>query len=160
MITVFLFLGVAKTSLCALLAHNEPISNPGWTIGCSVEVKLHEYKEGTSAQKTFFIELWDIGGSANHKNARQVFYQPTHGIILVHDLTNKKSNENLKKWLSEILNKDGKDSVKQNNDMNFDPELLFGTSQVAVMVVGSKLDLLDESSKSKLFQRSVGSIGK
>lgn len=87
-----------------------------------------------------------------------MFYQPTHGIILVHDLTNKKSNENLKKWLSEILNKDGKDSVK-NSDLNFDPELLFGTSQVAVMVVGSKLDLLDESIKTKLFQRSVGSIG-
>lgn len=76
----------------------------------------------------------------------------------MHDLTNKKSNENLKKWLSEILNKDGKDSVK-NSDLNFDPELLFGTSQVAVMVVGSKLDLLDESIKTKLFQRSVGSIG-
>lgn len=88
-----------------------------------------------------------------------MFYQPTHGIILVHDLTNKKSNENLKKWLAEILNKDGKDTVK-NNDLNFDQELLFGTSQVAVMVVGSKLDLLDESSKTKLFQRSVGSIGK
>ena len=29
------------------------------------------------------------------------------GIILVYDLTNRKSQQNLRKWLAEILNKDG-----------------------------------------------------
>ena len=28
------------------------------------------------------------------------------GIVLVHDLTNRKSHQNLRKWLAEILNKD------------------------------------------------------
>ena len=31
------------------------------------------------------------------------------GIILVHDLTNRKSQQNLRKWLAEVLNKDSKD---------------------------------------------------
>ena len=30
-------------------------------------------------------------------------------MILIHDLTNRKSQQNLRKWLSEILNKDSKD---------------------------------------------------
>ncbi|KOB73373.1 Small GTPase [Operophtera brumata] len=98
--------GVGKTSLTYLIAHNKPLVSPGWTVGCSVEVKLHRYKQGTQAQNTFFVELWDVGGSNGHRNTRNVFYQPTHGIILVHDLTNRKSQVNLQKWLTEILNQD------------------------------------------------------
>ncbi|PSN30457.1 hypothetical protein C0J52_25978 [Blattella germanica] len=47
------------------MCHGQPINNPSWTVGCSVEVKLHEYKEGTPHQKTYFVELWDIGGSSS-----------------------------------------------------------------------------------------------
>lgn len=109
-----------------LIAHNEALVSPGWTIGCSVEVKLHEYKEMTSSHQTFFIELFDIGGSMSHQNTRGVFYNPTHGIILVHDLTNRRSHENLQRWLHEIINKDGKDGY----DNDFDPEYFLGSTQV------------------------------
>lgn len=123
--------GVGKTSLVHLIAHNEALVSPGWTIGCSAEVKLHEYKEGTPSKQTFFIELFDIGGSISHQNTRGVFYNPTHGIILVHDLTNKRSHENLQRWLFEIINKDGKDTNRSSNcDIDFDPELFFGSTQV------------------------------
>lgn len=73
---------MGKTSLTHLICQQQPISNPSWTIGCSVEVKLHEYKEGTPNQRRYFIELWDIGGSQNHKNTRSVFYNPTNGIYI------------------------------------------------------------------------------
>lgn len=73
--------GVGKTSLSHLICEQKPIRNPSWTVGCTVEVKLHEYKEGTPNQKTYFIELWDIGGSQSHQNTRRVFYNPTHGIL-------------------------------------------------------------------------------
>lgn len=60
-------------------------------------------------QNTFFIELWDVGGSLSHKDTRGVFDYPTNGIVLVRDLTNRKSHENLRTWLTEILNKDRKE---------------------------------------------------
>lgn len=78
---VYFISGVGKTSLTYLIAHNKPLISPGWTVGCSVEVKLHRYKEGTQAQNTFFVELWDVGGSNGHRNTRNVFYQPTHGMF-------------------------------------------------------------------------------
>lgn len=78
-INIFHILGVGKTSLTYLIAHNKPLVSPGWTVGCSVEVKLHRFKEGTQAQNTFFVELWDVGGSNGHRITRNVFYQPTHG---------------------------------------------------------------------------------
>lgn len=72
-------IGVGKTSLTHLISKREPISRPLWTVGCTVDVMLHEYREGTPYQKPYFIELWDIGGSASHKNSSHVFYSGVNG---------------------------------------------------------------------------------
>ncbi|XP_075233486.1 rab-like protein 3 isoform X1 [Lycorma delicatula] len=136
--------GVGKTSLTHLIAQHEPISNPSWTVGCSVEVKLHEYKEGTSYQKTYFIELWDVGGSSNHRMTRSVFYNSVHGIILVHDLTNRKSQQNLQKWLAEVFSRDGNSKLRNSSFDDFDPEQFIGSNQIPVLVIGTKFDLIEE----------------
>ncbi|XP_046743190.1 rab-like protein 3 [Diprion similis] len=144
--------GVGKTSLTHLICHQQTIGNPSWTVGCSVEVKLHEYKEGTPNQRRYFIELWDIGGSQNHQNTRSVFYNPTNGIILVHDLTNRKSQQNLQKWLQEVLNKDGNHSKSKSFD-DFDPEQFVGSTQIPILVIGTKFDLAAEV-RSSVHRRS------
>lgn len=127
----FIILGCGKSSFVHLVANNEVLTSNSlsWTIGCQIEVKLHEYKEDTSYQKTYFIEFFDIGGSLSHKLARNVFYQQLNGIILVHDLTNRKSQDNLKSWLVEILNKDTKSGSSLLDD-DFDPEQFLGVCQV------------------------------
>jgi len=50
------------------------------------------------------------------------------GIILVYDLTNLKSSENLHKWLAEILNKDNNSKYKCSD--GFDMEQLVGSNRV------------------------------
>ena len=47
--------GVGKTSLVHLIAHGKPLSQISYTVGAAVEVKLHEYREGTAAQKSYWI---------------------------------------------------------------------------------------------------------
>ncbi|XP_050295561.1 rab-like protein 3 [Anthonomus grandis grandis] len=141
--------GVGKTSFVHLAAHNEPVKSPSWTIGCSVEVKLHEYKEGTRDQKTFFIEFWDVGGSKIHSNARKVFYHPCHGAILVHDLSNRKSEENLQGWLQELLLHDHLNgshlNYREHTEDVTDAENLLGmTNFMPILEVGTKLDQADE----------------
>jgi len=158
--------GVGKSSLTHLIAHKEPISKTSWTVGCSVEVKLHEYKEGTPQQKSYFIELWDVGGSSSHRNTRHVFYLGVHGmlmnicgsllaiskqtsmildlillisgVILVHDLTNRKSQENLYKWLAEVFNRDSAAKPKKNDE--YDAEQFVGYSQVLFVAPISNLN--------------------
>jgi len=136
--------GVGKSSLVHLICHGEPIANPYWTIGCSVEVKLHEYRAGTPQEKTYFIELWDIGGWTAHRSSRSTFYNPVHGIVLVHDLTNRKSQQNLRKWLTEVLNRDCRNT---SDDVDYDAEQLAGSS-VPMIVVGTKLDQTSSESVS------------
>ena len=142
--------GVGKTSLVNLMCHDESISSPAWTIGCTVEVKLYDYKERNPGARTVFLEFWDVGGSANHRNTRSIFYSSVNGLILVHDLTNRKSTLNLRKWLAEVLNA-GKENgtVKCNDNLfdlgfkestdDFDPEQFAG-NQVPILIVGTKLD--------------------
>ncbi|RWS25915.1 rab-like protein 3 [Leptotrombidium deliense] len=151
--------GVGKSSLVHLMCHSNAIASVKWTIGASVDVKLHEFNEGTPNQRTYLIELWDIGGYKTHSLARNVFYNSFHGIILVYDLTNIKSHENLRKWLCEVFT--AKDSSKDNcrdrdisqlstnSDNYFDIEL-FVEMNIPVVVVGTKLDLLQTSVRTRL----------
>ncbi|KAH7947058.1 hypothetical protein HPB52_007489 [Rhipicephalus sanguineus] len=141
--------GVGKSSAVHLLCHNRPLANASWTIGCNVEVKLHEYREGTASQKTYFVELWDIGGSSSHSSARAVFYNSFHGLILVHDLTNKKSHENLRKQpvkfaRCELLGSKIVYSVQFCRMLEFDQEM-FADSQVPILVVATKVDLVPQT---------------
>eukprot|EP01126_Amoeba_proteus_P047452 TRINITY_DN5412_c0_g1_i9.p1 TRINITY_DN5412_c0_g1~~TRINITY_DN5412_c0_g1_i9.p1 ORF type:complete len:140 (-),score=18.55 TRINITY_DN5412_c0_g1_i9:744-1163(-) len=101
--------GVGKTSLVHRWVGEELPINPSWTVGGSIQTKLHKY---TPDRKEFFIEFWDIGGSAKHANTRYIFYKMAiNGVVLVHDLSNGRSFENLPRWLKEFAS-------------SFDPESL------------------------------------
>ncbi|OON18507.1 GTP-binding domain protein [Opisthorchis viverrini] len=107
--------GVGKSSLLHLLCHQQPLLNPSYTVGCSLEVKIHQFRPQSNEERPFFIELWDVGGCNAHANARSVFYQGAHGLILVYDCTNSKSQVNLRKWLSEVLQKTPNGSMEAVN---------------------------------------------
>ena len=132
--------GVGKTSLVHLICQNEPCAKPSWTIGCSVDVRIHEFREGLPEQRTYCVELWDVGGSAAHTNTRRVFYGGAHGVILVHDLSNRKTQNTLAGWLAEVLSREAGDAA------SFDPETFAGSAsaQLPVLVVASKPDLAEQ----------------
>ena len=60
--------GVGKSSLVHLIAYGKPLSHITYTIGASNEVKLHEYKEGTPSQRTYWIGLILLFGSESKQN--------------------------------------------------------------------------------------------
>lgn len=71
-----------------------------------------------------------------------VFYSGVNGIILVHDLTNRKSEANLHKWIMEILNR-GESERKFNEEDEFDPEQFVGSKITPILVMGTKLDAVE-----------------
>ncbi|CAL8116315.1 unnamed protein product [Orchesella dallaii] len=161
--------GVGKTSAVHLICFNKPLSSPSWTVGVSLEVKLHDYKAGTPQQKPYFIELWDIGGSSSHRNSRSTFFNGVNGVILVHDLGNRKSEANLRKWLKEIFTSKEKDnnhglgggggtssshSYMGGDDDDFDPEQFVGSTQIPVFVIGTKQDSLSDGNRLPVHSRA------
>ncbi|KAK0141407.1 Rab-like protein 3 [Merluccius polli] len=143
--------GVGKSSLVHLLCQNQVLGNPSWTI--------HDYKEGTPEEKTYYIELWDVGGSVGSvssvKSTRAVFYNSVNGIILVHDLTNKKSSQNLYRWSLEALNKDSSPTgVIVSNGSDYDREQ-FAENPVPLLLIGTKFDQIPENKRSDVLNRTA-----
>ena len=101
--------GVGKTSLVRCMcnevdgkADGVGLVPTGPTTGASVNVKL----VGTSGGSQQFVELWEIGGSPTYAGERAIFYEEVSfaGVIVVHDLTNKRSFENMKDiWIPEVV---------------------------------------------------------
>jgi hypothetical protein len=62
------------------------------------------------------VEFIDVGGSSKYKSTRNMFYHQINGIILVHDVSNRKSYYNLWNWVSEIIESEGyKEFEKTSN---------------------------------------------
>ncbi|XP_012550783.1 rab-like protein 3 isoform X2 [Bombyx mori] len=78
------------------------------------------------------------------------------GIILVHDLTNRKSQVNLQKWLAEILNQDSSNPTLQHVDV--DPEQFLGSTQIPILVIGTKYDAAEEKQRKNQYRRLASSI--
>ena len=47
--------GVGKTSFVHLLTSGKALTHLSYTIGAAIDVKLHTFREGTPAQKSFWI---------------------------------------------------------------------------------------------------------
>jgi len=147
--------GVGKTSLTGLLSQGCVPSNPAWTVGCSIEVLLHEFMEGTQQQRPYFIELWDVGGSHSQRNTRHVFFHTVHGIILVHDLANRKSCLNLGRWLAEVTRAEsgsGKPVEESWGGGNLSGTDI-GEVAIPLLVIGTKADVVSERNIPTHFRR-------
>eukprot|EP00766_Chilomastix_caulleryi_P001365 gnl/Chilomastix_caulleri/2338.p1 GENE.gnl/Chilomastix_caulleri/2338~~gnl/Chilomastix_caulleri/2338.p1 ORF type:complete len:146 (+),score=46.83 gnl/Chilomastix_caulleri/2338:59-496(+) len=59
------------------------------------------------------LKIWDTAGQERFKNICKNYYRNANGILVVFDLSNPVSFENVKKWLTEIVaNTDGANVVK------------------------------------------------
>lgn len=102
--------GVGKTSLVHLILEGSSISRPRPTIGCAVGVKHISYATAgissnsleSGVERDFFVELWDISGHDRYKDCRSLFYNEIHGVIFVHDLSQRRTKTRLHNWAEEI----------------------------------------------------------
>jgi len=154
--------GVGKSTFTqSLKATTVGQSRPvAWTIGCSVEVIAHNYRAGTPQQALHLVELWDVGGSRNHANSRHVFYQHADGAILMHDLSNRKSESNLRAWAAELVDYGlvgsggGGSPSRRTLPYTAESGVTSINDNMPTLIVGSKLDLIASSSSSDRSEKS------
>jgi energy-coupling factor transporter ATP-binding protein EcfA2 len=91
--------GVGKTTLlntiCGLAERNRKTK---WTLGCNVQVLLFQ---SVHCAQPIFVELYDVSGSRLYSDTASVFYKchTYHGVLLVHDLSNRTSFNHLARFL-------------------------------------------------------------
>lgn len=111
---------VGKTSMVHRFVENTFASDYKSTIGTSIMKKECKFK---GLQSTVRFVIWDLAGQAQFKRVRLSYLANAEAGILVFDVTNKTSFENLENWYDEIIK---------------------ASPSISLILVGNKIDLKDE----------------
>jgi len=111
--------GVGKSNILSRYLKNEFSYDTKTTVGVEFGAKSIEIED-------FKIkaQIWDTAGQERYKSITNAYYKGAKGALLVYDITNKKTFENISKWVPELKNSGDKD--------------------VTIILVGNKIDLEEE----------------
>jgi len=89
--------GVGKSCLLLRFADDTYTESYISTIGVDFKIRTIEL-EG----KTIKLQIWDTAGQERFRTITSSYYRGAHGIIVVFDVTDQESFNNVKQWLHEI----------------------------------------------------------
>jgi Ras-related protein Rab-32 len=115
---------VGKTSIIKRYVHDMYSSTYKSTIGVDFALKRLEWDPTTVIQ----LQLWDIAGQERFGNMTRVYYKQAVGAIIVYDVTQGNTFEDVKTWKSDI---DAK-------------VLLPDDTPIPVLLLGNKCDLMEK----------------
>lgn len=121
---------VGKTSTILRFTYNAFTRTYMPTIGTNISEKNVEINLN---DKDYVIQLilWDIAGQTKFQTMRRHFYQGSEGILLVFDLSHRKSFDSIKNWYKDILTQLGSDA------------------KIIGFLLGNKRDLVDQRAVSE-----------
>ncbi|KAK7199653.1 Ras-related protein Rab4 [Novymonas esmeraldas] len=83
------------------------------------------------------LQIWDTAGQERYKSVTRSYYRGAMGCLIVYDVTNRTSYENVPQWLSDVRQLAGAD--------------------VVVMLIGNKIDLA-KSNSTRVVQHNEASL--
>jgi GTPase SAR1 family protein len=83
------------------------------------------------------LQLWDTAGQERFRSLTHSYYNNAHAVVIVYDITNKRSFENLPLWLDDVQRYCKKDAIK--------------------LLVGNKKDLNDQRQVECDMAKEIGS---
>ncbi|OAG30734.1 Ras-related protein Rab-1A [Nematocida sp. ERTm5] len=91
--------GVGKT--CILLRYTDSIYKETYGTTIGVDFKMKNIVINDKAVK---LQLWDTAGQERFRTITSSYYRNANGILLVFDISDEDSFNDLKGWISEISN--------------------------------------------------------
>jgi len=126
---------VGKSCLLLRFADDSYVDSYISTIGVDFKIRTIDL-DG----KTVKLQIWDTAGQERFRTITSSYYRGAHGIIIVYDVTEMESYNNVKQWLSEIDR--------------------YASDSVCKLLVGNKCDLVDnkvvQTETAQAFADSLG----
>ncbi len=111
--------GVGKSCLLLQFLENSFKPNHEATIGVEFGTKVITLENGSNIK----LQVWDTAGQDAFKSITRSYYRNAAGALVVYDISNRQSFQNIVKWL---------DEAKVN-----------GNREMVLALVGNKSDLED-----------------
>jgi Ras-related protein Rab-1A len=93
----------------------------------SISLKIKVIENGVELEKTFVIQIWDTAGQERFRSITKGYFQDSQGLLLLYDITNKDTFDNLDKWISSVKDSLGDDDKEKD--------------KYIIILLGNKLDL-------------------
>ncbi|CAN6584629.1 unnamed protein product [Malus baccata var. baccata] len=126
---------VGKSCLLLRFADDSYVDSYISTIGVDFKIRTVEL-DG----KTVKLQIWDTAGQERFRTITSSYYRGAHGIIIVYDVTEMESFNNVKQWLNEIDR--------------------YASDSVCKLLVGNKCDLVEtkvvDTQTAKAFADELG----
>ncbi len=90
---------VGKTSLVLRYTHHKFSENYVMTIGSNFAIAEVKLPDGQLCK----LQIWDLAGQPHFSFVRPPFYKGASAVILVFDVTNRKSLDELKDWKEDFI---------------------------------------------------------
>ncbi len=116
---------VGKSCLLTRFADDQFTENYVTTIGVDFR-----FKTMIVMDKIIKVQVWDTAGQERYRSITNTYYRGAKGILIVFDLTNPESFNNIENWINEVTVFTGKD--------------------VIIMCLGNKSDLKKEINKNTI----------
>lgn len=111
--------GVGKTNLIKRFVTDTFAKDSKATVGVEFMSKTYIINK-----EIFKIEIWDTAGQERYKSITAAYYKGAKGAMIVYDVTNQSTFDNVNKWCQEIKEKASKN--------------------INLMMIGNKTDLKDK----------------
>jgi len=112
--------GVGKTNIITRFTTDEFTTENKATIGVEFGHAECSFSDGTKAN----VQIWDTAGQERFRAITRGYYRNAVGALIVYDITRQQSFKNVEKWLQELQENAGSETV--------------------IMLVGNKKDLSNQ----------------
>ena len=135
--------GVGKTSILRFLSTGEFPEDTISTIGVdkkTLNVSFEVDEKNTKIKKDFIISLFDTAGQEKFRAIARNYYKGSDGILLLYDITDRVTFENIEMWIDNIT-----DSLGKKADEKY-----------VIILIGNKLDLvINDKNKREVFEKEA-----
>jgi small GTP-binding protein len=136
--------GVGKTAILRRLIENSFTDISQTTVGVEFDSKML-----TIGDRKLKLQIWDTAGQERFKSIARAYYRNAVGVILVFDLTDQRSFDNLSVWLNDVQALCNSNAVIQliGNKLDLGPDRAVSASEAESFAARHQMNYLETSAK-------------